>query len=419
MIFPILKNNLLPEHFFGKAADHPEPELRFWRNNLFWRMEDMKLGTLLSMAAMAVMGMGLALPAQAADPIKIGVYLPLTGQNAFGGQLELEGIQLAHKLKPTVLDRPVELVVVDNKSDKVEAANAVKRLTEHEKVLAIIGTYGSSLAMAGGEVAERAKVPVIGTSCTNPLVTQGKKYYFRACFIDPYQGAAAATYAYKNLGYKKAAVLTDVANDYAVGLSNFFKKTFKKIGGELVADMKYSSGDQDFTAQLTELISKKPDIVFMPAYFAEGAIIMKQARELGATFVLMGGDAMDNPDTVKIAGKAAEGFMQTAFPYDMTMKDMNDQAKAFTEAWKKNFPNKAPNVNATLGYTCYDMIIDALKRAGKADREAVTKALAETKGLATPVGIMTLNANHDAEIPVGILKYENGKRIYLGEIVPE
>ena len=379
----------------------------------------MKLGKLLSAVAMAVVGMGLALPAQAADPIKIGVYLPLTGQNAFGGQLELEGVQLAHKLKPTVLDRPVELVVVDNKSDKVEAANAVKRLTEHDKVLAIIGTYGSSLAMAGGEVAERAKVPVIGTSCTNPLVTQGKKYYFRACFIDPYQGAAAATYAYKTLGFKKAAVLTDVANDYAVGLSNFFKKTFKKIGGEMVADMKYSSGDQDFTAQLTELISKKPDIVFMPAYFAEGAIIMKQARELGAKFVLMGGDAMDNPDTVKIAGKAAEGFMQTAFPYDMTMKDMNDQAKKFTEVWKKNFPEKDPNVNATLGYTCYNVLIDALTRAGKDDREAVTKALAETKNLDTPVGVLTINASHDAEIPVGILKYENGKRVYIGEIVPE
>ena len=379
----------------------------------------MKLGTLLGAFACMALSMGLATPAKAEDPIKIGVYMPLTGQNAFAGQLELEGIQLAHKITPTVLGRPVELVVVDNKSDKVEAANAVKRLAERDNVTAIIGTYASSLSLAGGEVAERAKVPVIGTSCTNPLVTQGKKYYFRACFIDPYQGAAAATYAYKNLGYKKAAVLTDVANDYAVGLSNFFKKSYKKLGGELVADMKYSSGDQDFTAQLTELISKKPDIVFMPAYFAEGAIIMKQARELGATFVLMGGDAMDNPDTVKIAGKAAEGFMQTAFPYDMTMKDMNDQAKAFTEAWKKNFPNKDPNVNATLGYTCYDMIIDALKRAGKADREAVTKALAETKGLATPVGIMTLNANHDAEIPVGILKYENGKRIYLGEIVPE
>ncbi|MFR6517913.1 MAG: ABC transporter substrate-binding protein [Bilophila wadsworthia] len=373
----------------------------------------MKLGTLLSAFACMALSMGFATPAKAEDPIKIGVYMPLTGQNAFAGQLELEGIQLAHKITPTVLGRPVELVVVDNKSDKVEAANAVKRLAERDNVTAIIGTYASSLSLAGGEVAERAKVPVLATSSTNPLVTQGKKYYFRACFIDPYQGAAAAAYAYKTLGYKKAAVLTDVVSDYAVGLSNFFKKSYKKLGGELVADMKYSSGDQDFTAQLTELISKKPDIVFMPAYFAEGAIIMKQARELGATFVLMGGDAMDNPDTVKIAGKAAEGFMQTAFPYDMTMKDMNDQAKAFTEAWKKNFPNKDPNVNATLGYTCYDMIIDALKRAGKADREAVTKALAETKGLATPVGIMTLNANHDAEIPVGILKYENGKRIYL------
>ena len=379
----------------------------------------MKLGKLLSAVAMAVVGMGLALPAQAADPIKIGVYLPLTGQNAFGGQLELEGVQLAHKLKPTVLDRPVELVVVDNKSDKVEAANAVKRLTEHDKVLAIIGTYGSSLAMAGGEVAERAKVPVIGTSCTNPLVTQGKKYYFRACFIDPYQGAAAATYVYKTLGFKKAAVLTDVVSDYAVGLSNFFKKSYKKLGGEIVGDMKYSSGDQDFTAQLTELISQKPDLVFMPAYFAEGAIIMKQARELGAKFVLMGGDAMDNPDTVKIAGKAAEGFMQTAFPYDMTMKDMNDQAKKFTEVWKKNFPEKDPNVNATLGYTCYNVLIDALTRAGKDDREAVTKALAETRNLDTPVGVLTINASHDAEIPVGILKYENGKRVYIGEIVPE
>ena len=379
----------------------------------------MKLGKLLSAVAMAVVGMGLALPAQAADPIKIGVYLPLTGQNAFGGQLELEGVQLAHKLKPTVLDRPVELIVVDNKSDKVEAANAVKRLTEHDKVLAIIGTYGSSLAMAGGEVAERAKVPVIGTSCTNPLVTQGKKYYFRACFIDPYQGAAAATYVYKTLGYKKAAVLTDVVSDYAVGLSNFFKKSYKKLGGEIVGDLKYSSGDQDFTAQLTELISKKPDLVFMPAYFAEGAIIMKQARELGAKFALMGGDAMDNPDTVKIAGKAAEGFMQTAFPYDMTMKDMNDQARKFTDVWKQNFPDKDPNVNATLGYTCYNVLIDALNRAGKADREAVTKALADTKNLDTPVGVLTINATHDAEIPVGILKYENGKRVYIGEIVPE
>lgn len=172
----------------------------------------MKLGKLLVALAGLALSLGVAGQTLAAEagPVKIGVYLPLTGQNAFGGQLELEGVRLAHKEMPTVLGRPVDLVVVDNKSDKVEAANAVKRLVERDKVVALIGTYGSSLAMAGAEVAEKAKVPGVGTSCTNPLVTQGKKYYFRACFIDPYQGAAAATYAYENLGLKKAAVLMDM-----------------------------------------------------------------------------------------------------------------------------------------------------------------------------------------------------------------
>ena len=380
----------------------------------------MKFGKRLLMLALTALALGAAATALAAgDPIKIGVYLPLTGQNAFGGQLELEGVKLAHQEMPTVLGRPVELVVVDNKSDKVEAANAVKRLTERDKVIAMIGTYGSSLAMAGGEVAEKAKVPAVGTSCTNPLVTQGKKYYFRACFIDPYQGAAAATYAYKNLGLKKAAILMDVSNDYAVGLSAFFERYYKKLGGTVVSKLKYSSGDQDFTAQLTELISKKPDIVFMPAYFAEGAIIMKQARELGATFRLIGADAMDNPDTIKIGGKAVDGFMHTTFPYDIGMANMSAEAKKFTEAWKKAYPEKDPNVNAALGYNCYFLIMDAIKRAGKADPESVTKALAETKDLATPLGSITINASHDAEMPVGIIEYKDGKRVYVGEVTPQ
>lgn len=387
----------------------------------------MKATRFLCALALAVAAFGFsaaASTAQAADadPIKIGVYLPLTGDNAFGGQLELEGIQLAHKEFPTILGRPVELVVVDNKSDKIEAANAVKRLIERDKVLGIIGTYGSSLAMAGGEVAERAKVPVIGTSCTNPLVTQGKKYYFRACFIDPYQGAGAATYAIKTLGFKKAALLIDVSNDYAVGLSNFFRKSFTRLGGEIVSTMKYQSRDQDFTAQLTEIIKKKPDVVFMPAYFAQGGIIMKQARELGGKFVLMGGDAMDNPDTVKIAGKAAEGFIHTTFPYAASMPTMSPEAKKFTDSWRVSHPNKEPNVNATLGYNCYLMFMDAITRAGaagKLDSESITAGLASIKNLATPLGTLNLNETHDAEMPVGIIQFQNGKSVYLGEITPE
>ena len=380
----------------------------------------MKVSRVLALAALAAMTFGMAVPsALAADPIKIGVYLPLTGQNAFGGQLELNGLKLAHKAHPSVLGRDVELVVVDNKSDKVEAANAVKRLIERDKVSVYVGTYGSSLAMAGGEVGEKAGVPGVGTSCTNPLVTQGKKYYFRACFIDPYQGAAAASYAFKNLNMKKAAILMDVSNDYSVGLCNFFKRAYKKLGGEIVADLKYNSGDQDFTAQLTEIINQKPDIVFMPAYFAEGAIIMKQARELGGTFTMMGADAMDNPDTLKIGGKAVEGFLHTTFPYDVDMPNMSPAAKAFTDEWKAMFPDQDPNVNSALGYVCYNLILDAITRAGSDDPEAITKALAETKNLATPLGTLSINASHDAELPVGIIQYKNGKRQYIGEAIAD
>ena len=366
-----------------------------------------------------IITLAMATSAVAAEPIKIGVYLPLTGQNAFGGQLELEGVQLAHKEMSKVIGRDVELVVVDNKSDKVEAANAVKRLTARDKVAGIIGTYGSSLALAGGEVAEAAKTPVIGTSCTNPLVTEGKKYYFRACFIDPYQGAGAATYAFKNLNAKKAAILKDVANDYAVGLASFFNRSFKKLGGDVVANLNYNSGDQDFTAQLTEIISKKPEVLFIPAYFAEGAIIMKQARELGADFRIMGGDAMDNPETVNIGGSAVEGFLHTTFPYDMNMPNMNAMAKQFTDNWKATYPDKEPNVNAALGYTCYMMFMKAIETAGSDDREAITKALAELKDFPAVTGLLTINATHDAEMPIGVIEIKEGKRVYLGEVQPE
>lgn len=375
----------------------------------------MKLFKIFAVALFAVTLMAATSHAQ----IKIGVYLPLTGQNAFGGQLELDGINLAAGTLPEVLGQKVQLVVMDNKSDKVESANAVRRLIENDKVVAIIGTYGSSLALAGGEVAEASKIPVVGTSCTNPLVTQGKTYYFRACFIDPYQGAGAATYAFKNLSAKKAALLTDVSNDYAVGLSAFFKRSFEALGGEIVAELKYNSGDQDFNAQLTEIISKAPDVMFMPAYFAEGGIIMKQARELGAKFRIMGGDAMDNPETVSIAGEAAEGFIHTSFPYDPTMPDMNAEAKAFTEAWTKANPGKDPNVNAALGYASYVMVIDAISRAGQADPAAITTALAATKDLNTPLGLLTLDADHNPQMPVGIIEIKDGKRSYLGEINPE
>ncbi|EJF75096.1 ABC transporter substrate-binding protein [Bartonella alsatica] len=352
------------------------------------------------------------------EPIKIGVYLPLSGQNAFGGQLEIRGIELAHKKVPEILGRKVELIIIDNKSDKVEAANAVMRLTASEKVNGIIGSYGSSLSLAGGEISEKAKTPSIATSSTNPLVTQGKKYYFRTCFIDSYQGIGIATYVSQTLHAKKAAILKDISNDYAIGLASYFTRAFKKLGGEVILNLNYNSGDQDFSAVLTQIIAQKPDILFIPSYFSEGAIIMKQARELGAKFKIMGGDAMDNPETIAIAGKAAEGFLHTTLPYSENMPNMSEAAKEFTNEWKAAYPDKEPNINSVLGYTSYMMFMKAIENADSADREKITIALSQLKDFQTPFGDMSMDENHNPKIPIGIIEIKNGKRVYLDEVKP-
>ena len=204
------------------------------------------------------------------NTVKVGVFLPLTGDNAAGGELELRGIKLANKLHPEVNGKKIELVVADTKSDKAEAANVAARLIEKDKVKVIVGTYGSSLAMAAGNIVRDAKVPAIGTSCTNPQVTKGNDYYFRACFIDPFQGTVMANYAYKK-GARKAAIVQEVSNDYSVGLSKFFKEAFEKLAGagSVVETANYQTGDKDFTAQLTNLKAKNPDVVFAPGNFTE------------------------------------------------------------------------------------------------------------------------------------------------------
>ncbi|MCD7951729.1 MAG: ABC transporter substrate-binding protein [Synergistaceae bacterium] len=359
--------------------------------------------------------------AMAAETVKIGVYLPITGGNAIGGQLELDGVKLAHQQYPTVDGKKIELVVVDNKSDKVESANAVKRLIEKDKVRAIIGTYGSSLAMAGGEVAEKAGIPMVGTSCTNPLVTQGKKYVFRVCFIDPFQGAGAADYALKELKAKSAAMLIEVTEDYSVGLGNFFKQNFTKNGGKIVSVMNYQKGDQDFTAQLTEIISKNPDVLYIPANFAEGAIIMRQARELGAKFSILGGDAMDNPEMVKIGGDSVEGFSYTTFAYspNMAEKLMSPIQKQFTAQWRKAFPGKDPAALTGCGYDAYLLIYNAIKNAKSTDPEKITAAIASTKDMPGVTGTTTINKTHDAEKSVGIIKIENGRQVFHAIVNPK
>ena len=371
------------------------------------------IGILLSLLLICSLIVG------AANEVIIGVFEPMTGPMAAGGQQTVEGINLAIEQTTEVLGRPIKVVLVDNKSEKVESANAVARLIEYEKVVAIVGSYGSGNTIAGGEVANTAGVPVVGCSPTNPLVTLGKPYVFRACFIDPFQGAVMANFAVTELKAKTAVVIQDISNDYSVGLSSFFRDAFIKLTGDpksVAGVISYQTGDQDFTAQLTYAAGKKPDVVFVPAgQYGDGALIIKQGKEMGITGIFLGGDTWEAPEFIEVGGKAVEGS------YYSTHFDASAVTTKAAEKFNKDFQakyNRPPSAFAALGFDAFNMVIDAIKRAGSADPKAIRDALAETKGFEGVTGIITLDINGDAVKDAIIRKVENGEFKYMTTVHP-
>lgn len=351
------------------------------------------------------------------EPIRIGVYEPMTGAMAAGGQMTWEGILLAHEMTPEVLGRPIRLFLADNKSDPVESANAVAKLIDQDKVIAIIGSYGSSNSMAGGDVAEKAGIPMITDSATNPLVTEGKDYMFRACFIDPFQGEVMAKYAYGE-GIRKVAILIDVAQDYSVGLANYFEATFKQLTGDarsVVAKVAYNTGDQDFSAQLTQVINSGAEALFVPGYFGDMALVAKQLRALGSKILLMGGDAIDAPELVTIGGEAAEGIVFSTF-YSAEAP-ATPEAQKFVDAFKAKY-GKTPNANGALGYDTYNILVDAIRRAGSDDPKAIRDALANTVDFPAVTGSTTIDESGNATKDAVLLRVEDGKFRYLTTIKP-
>jgi len=370
-------------------------------------------GILLSFLLICSLAVG------AADEIVIGVYEPMTGPYAAGGQMTVEGVNLAFEQQPTVLGKPIKMVLVDNKSEKVEAANAVARLIEFEKAVAIVGTYGSACAIPGSEVANKAGVPMMGCSPTNPLVTLGKPYAFRACFIDPFQGAVMANFAVSNLNAKTAVVIQDIASDYAVGLSNFFREAFIKLTGDpksIVGLISYQTGDQDFTAQVTYAASKNPDVVFVPAgSYGDAGLILKQGKEMGITANFLGGDTWEAPEFIEVGGEAVEGgYFSTHF--DATAITTKS-AEKFCKDFEKKY-NRPPSAFAALGFDAFNLVVDAIKRAGSADPKAIRDALAATKDYEGCTGIITLDLNGDATKDAIIKTIENGKFKYIATVHP-
>jgi branched-chain amino acid transport system substrate-binding protein len=381
------------------------------------------LGIALILSLPALLVLSCAKKAEAAgDVIKIGVFEPMTGANAAGGAMEVEGIRLANELNPTVeaagKTYKVELVVVDNKSDKVEAANAVQRLAASDKVQIILGSWGSSLAMAGGEVAKDARIPVIGLSCTNPLVTAGNDYYFRVCFIDPFQGTVMANYAFRELNARTAVIVQEVSNDYSVGLAKFFADNFKVLTGDpnaVLATVNYNTGDQDFSAQLTSVRSLNPDVIFAPGNYTESALVIRQARELGLEAPFIGGDTWETPEFIDVGRERAEGAVFSSF--FASEYAASPVAETFLKEYRSRY-NKEPAAVTALGYDGYLLALDAVKRAGSIEPQKIRDAIAATRDFVGAAGTVTLDANGDATKSAFIKAVEGGKFVFRTIVNP-
>jgi branched-chain amino acid transport system substrate-binding protein len=351
----------------------------------------------------------------AAETIKIGGFLPMTGSVAAYGQDAKNGIQIAMEMKPTVLGKKVEFVIADTKSDKIESANAMSRLIEKDKVAAVIGEMISGDTMAGGPIAEKAKIPVVSPTATNPLVTQDKKYVFRVCFIDPVQGDIAAKYAIQTVKAKKAALIVDKSQDYCVGLAKFFKDAFTKLGGQIVAETFCVTEDKDFSAQLSTIKPTNPDVIYAPNYYSPVALFTKQARELGVKAPVLAGDGAQADELIQIGGKEVEGVAFTGHFHKKAA------TSALAKDWISRFEGKfkaEPNAFHALAADAYFVLLDAMTRAKSEKGEAVRAALAMTKNFEAISGKLSIGQDGNAVKPMVINVVKNGKFEYLATVNP-
>ncbi len=349
--------------------------------------------------------------------IRVGFFGALTGPTATfalsgknGARLAVDEINRAGGL----LGKRVELLVEDDRGEASEAASAVSKLITRDHVVALIGENASSRTLAAAPIAQSEKVPMISPSSTNVEVTKKGDYIFRVCFIDPYQGKVLSSFARQNLKAATAALLVDAKSDYSVGLADAFRRDFTAAGGRLIAEMKYTEGDNDFSAQLTALLPLAPDILVIPGYYTDAGLIARQARSLGLHALLLGADGWDSPKLVEIGGTAVEGAY---FSNHYSVEDPAPAVRAFLFAFKRAHAAE-PDSIAALSYDAARVLFDAIRRAGSTDGKRLRDALAETKDFAGVTGTITMDENRNPVKPAVVLKVEGGRFRFAASVAP-
>ena len=350
--------------------------------------------------------------------IKIGYFGDLTGPTFNFGQSAINGVlMVADEVNQAggINGRRIDVVIEDDRGSPEEAARKTAKLIDQDKVIAIIagGTSGNSRAAA--PKAQSSHVPLISPSSTDPAVTQTGDYIFRACFVDTFQGEVMASFAANTLKAQKAAILFDFNSPYGRGLTDYFELSFAKLGGRIVSKQSYTQGDADFKGQLSSIRAAEPDVIYIPGYYGDVALIAKQARMIGLTQPLLGADGWDAPELWQLGGDALNGsYISTHYSVD----DPSPAIQKFVQAYKQRYGNLLPDAHAALAYDASRLLVDAITRAGSTDGAKIREALAQTKNFTGVTGIINIDADRNAVKPAVILKLQDLNFIYQETIQP-
>jgi branched-chain amino acid transport system substrate-binding protein len=383
--------------------------------------------------------LGLGCGGGGSDELVVGEYGSLTGNDATFGQSTKSGVEVAladlvAKQQGMIGGLKVRVQVEDDQSKAEEAATAVQKLINQDRVIAVIGEVASSRSLAAAPICQNAGVPMISPSSTNPKVTQVGDYIFRMCFLDEFQGAVMARFTADSLKLKKVAILKDNKSDYSVGLAQFFTDEYKRLGGQVVVEQVYSSGDQDFRAQLTSIKAKNPQGVVIPGYYTEAGLIARQARELGLKQPLIGGDGWESEKLIEIGGEALNGaYYSNHWALDQPLPRLQE----FLTKYRAKF-NGDPDAIGGLAYDAANVLFQSLgqlatqdpasfkalgsSKAGTPGRKAAEQKLrdliAATRNYDGVTGIITLDQNRNASKPAVIIAIEGGKKTFNSTFTP-
>jgi branched-chain amino acid transport system substrate-binding protein len=357
----------------------------------------------------------IASSAMAAD-LKIGVVSPMTGATATFGQENVNGIKLAYEKLKKGSGKKFDLIIEDDKSEAIESTNATRKLLSVDKVSVMIGAPTSSLALASAPIVQEAKIPFITPTATNAKVTMVGDYITRACFTDDFQGVVMAKFAMQTLKKSKGLVLIENTSDYSKGLAKAFTTEFVKLGGKMVStdELTYAAKDTDFQSLLRKVKRANPDFVFVPGYYVEVGLMLKQARALGITAVFLGGDGWDSPKLFEIAGEAVKGsYISNHFAPD----DKSPVVQNFVKEYEKAYGTK-PGSFAALGYDSLGIVADAIKRAKTTKPADIKAALVATKGYQGITGTITFDKDRNPTKSAVVLEATPAGYVFHSRVNP-